>query len=148
MLRGLHYQLPPFAQGKLVRVTRGAVFDVAVDIRQSSPTFGQWVGAELTEENHRQLTHDIVELRMQLLEPASISFEAGQYVQLESADYKGHESVMRGYSISSLPSDNRHLELIIRRVPDGICTTWVSTISRKARRSSSPAPTGSSTCPT
>ena len=55
VLRGLHYQLPPFAQGKLVRVTRGAVFDVAVDIRQSSPTFGQWVGAELTEENHRQL---------------------------------------------------------------------------------------------
>jgi dTDP-4-dehydrorhamnose 3,5-epimerase len=55
VLRGLHYQLPPFAQGKLVRVSRGAVFDVAVDIRRSSPTFGQWVGAELTEENHRQL---------------------------------------------------------------------------------------------
>lgn len=55
VLRGLHYQLPPFAQGKLVRVTRGAVFDVAVDIRQSSPTFGQWVGAKLTEENHHQL---------------------------------------------------------------------------------------------
>lgn len=71
------------------------------------------------------LTHDIVELRLQLLEPAAISFEAGQYVQLESADYKGRESVMRGYSISSVPSDNRHLELIIRRVPDGICTTWV-----------------------
>lgn len=55
VLRGLHYQLPPHAQGKLVRVVRGAVFDVAVDIRASSPSFGQWVGAELTEENHRQL---------------------------------------------------------------------------------------------
>lgn len=55
VLRGLHYQLPPFAQGKLVRVVRGAVFDVAVDIRLSSPTFGQWVGAELSEFNHRQL---------------------------------------------------------------------------------------------
>jgi dTDP-4-dehydrorhamnose 3,5-epimerase len=55
VLRGLHYQLPPHAQGKLVRAVRGAVFDVAVDIRKSSPTFGQWVGAELTEENHRQL---------------------------------------------------------------------------------------------
>ncbi len=55
VLRGLHYQLAPHAQGKLVRVVRGAVFDVAVDIRKSSPTFGQWVGAELTEDNHRQL---------------------------------------------------------------------------------------------
>ena len=54
-LRGLHYQLPPHAQGKLVRVTSGAVFDVAVDIRRDSATFGQWVGAELTAENHRQL---------------------------------------------------------------------------------------------
>lgn len=73
----------------------------------------------------RPLTHDIVELSLQLLEPGEITFEAGQYVQLESAEYKGHESVMRGYSISSLPSDRNHLELIIRRVPDGICTTWV-----------------------
>ena len=54
VLRGLHYQLPPHAQGKLVRVVRGAVLDVAVDIRQGSPTFGQWVGQELTEDNHKQ----------------------------------------------------------------------------------------------
>lgn len=55
VLRGLHYQLPPHAQGKLVRVVQGAVFDVAVDIRKSSPTFGQWVGEELSEANNRQL---------------------------------------------------------------------------------------------
>jgi len=55
VLRGLHYQLPPSAQGKLVRVTRGAVFDVAVDIRRTSPTFGDWVGYELSEDNFRQL---------------------------------------------------------------------------------------------
>ena len=54
VLRGLHYQIQQ-PQGKLVRVVRGAVFDVAVDIRKSSPTFGQWVGAELSEDNHRQL---------------------------------------------------------------------------------------------
>jgi dTDP-4-dehydrorhamnose 3,5-epimerase len=54
VLRGLHYQLQQ-PQGKLVRVVRGAVFDVAVDIRRSSPTFGKWVGTELSEENHRQL---------------------------------------------------------------------------------------------
>ena len=55
VLRGLHYQLPPHAQGKLVRVTRGRVWDVAVDIRRGSPTFGQWVGEELSEDNQRQL---------------------------------------------------------------------------------------------
>ncbi|MEB3157537.1 MAG: dTDP-4-dehydrorhamnose 3,5-epimerase [Cyanobacteriota bacterium] len=55
VLRGLHYQLPPHAQGKLVRCVRGEIFDVAVDIRRSSPTYGQWVGAHLSEENHSQL---------------------------------------------------------------------------------------------
>jgi dTDP-4-dehydrorhamnose 3,5-epimerase len=54
VLRGLHYQLQQ-PQGKLVRVLRGAVFDVAVDIRKSSATFGQWVGVELSEDNHKQL---------------------------------------------------------------------------------------------
>ncbi len=55
VLRGLHYQLPPHAQGKLVRVVQGEVFDVAVDIRRSSPTFGEWVGAVLSAQNHNQL---------------------------------------------------------------------------------------------
>lgn len=54
-LRGLHYQLNPKAQSKLVRCTRGAIFDVAVDIRKGSQTFGQWFGIELTEENKQQL---------------------------------------------------------------------------------------------
>ncbi|MBD1401310.1 dTDP-4-dehydrorhamnose 3,5-epimerase [Pelovirga terrestris] len=55
VLRGLHYQLPPMAQGKLVRCVVGEVFDVAVDIRKSSATFGEWVGVHLSAENKRQL---------------------------------------------------------------------------------------------
>lgn len=55
VLRGLHYQLPPHAQGKLVRVVKGRAWDVAVDIRRGSPHFGQWFGLELNAENRRQL---------------------------------------------------------------------------------------------
>ena len=55
VLRGLHYQKNPKAQAKLVMVTRGKIFDVAVDIRQNSPTFGKWVGEILSEENHQQI---------------------------------------------------------------------------------------------
>lgn len=69
VLRGLHYQLPPQAQGKLVRVVQGAAYDVAVDIRRGSPTFGRWVGAELSAANRRQMwipegfAHGFVALR-------------------------------------------------------------------------------------
>jgi dTDP-4-dehydrorhamnose 3,5-epimerase len=55
VLRGLHYQLPPAAQGKLVRAVAGAIFDVSVDIRRSSPNFGRWVGETLSADNKRQL---------------------------------------------------------------------------------------------
>jgi dTDP-4-dehydrorhamnose 3,5-epimerase len=55
VLRGLHYQLPPHPQGKLVRVSAGAVFDVAVDIRRASPDFGRWVGVELSAANRLQM---------------------------------------------------------------------------------------------
>ncbi len=73
VLRGLHYQIRQ-PQGKLVRVVRGAVFDVAVDIRKSSSNFGQWVGVELTEDNHRQLW----------IPPG---FAHGFYVLSDSADF-------------------------------------------------------------
>ncbi|WP_025040928.1 dTDP-4-dehydrorhamnose 3,5-epimerase [Nitrosospira briensis] len=73
VLRGLHYQIRQ-PQGKLVRVVRGAVFDVAVDIRKSSPTFGRWVGVELTEDNYRQVW-------------VPPGFAHGFYVLSESADF-------------------------------------------------------------
>lgn len=55
VLRGLHYQLPPHAQAKLVRVTHGTAFDVVVDVRRGSPMYGRWIGVTLTEHNQRQL---------------------------------------------------------------------------------------------
>lgn len=73
ILRGMHYQIK-HPQGKLVRVTSGKVFDVAVDLRQSSPTFGQWAGAELSADNHR----------MMWVPPG---FAHGFYVMSESADF-------------------------------------------------------------
>ena len=69
VLRGLHYQLMPHSQAKLVRCLRGAIYDVVVDIRQGSPTFGQWAGYELSEENHKMFfvpegfAHGFVALR-------------------------------------------------------------------------------------
>ena len=54
VMRGLHFQNPPYTQSKLVRCVKGAVLDVAVDIRKGSPTYGKWVSCELTEDNHRQ----------------------------------------------------------------------------------------------
>ena len=60
VLRGLHFQKPPYAQSKLVRVIKGAVLDVAVDIRKGSPTFGKYVSVELTEDNHRHFLFLVV----------------------------------------------------------------------------------------
>ncbi|OQB87250.1 MAG: Phenol hydroxylase P5 protein [Planctomycetes bacterium ADurb.Bin126] len=71
------------------------------------------------------LTHDIKELRLKLIEPGEIEFTAGQYIQLKAPPYAHNEAVYRAYSVASPPDEKDHLELIIRLVPGGICTTWV-----------------------
>jgi Na+-transporting NADH:ubiquinone oxidoreductase subunit F len=77
------------------------------------------------------LTHDIVGLRIELVKPQSIEFVAGQYVQIRSQPYLGREAVVRAYSIASLPSDSRFIELIVRKVPNGICTGWIFDIAKE-----------------
>ena len=86
VLRGLHYQLPPFAQSKLVRVIKGKVLDVAVDIREKSPTFGKHVAIELSEDNKRQLfiprgfAHGFVSLSDEVI----FSYKCDNYYNKES----------------------------------------------------------------
>ena len=85
VLRGLHYQLPPYAQAKLVRVVDGSVLDVAVDIRKSSPTFGQHVTAELTSENKRQLfiPHGFAHGFVVLSDSATFAYKVDSYYSPE-----------------------------------------------------------------
>ena len=86
VLRGLHFQKPPFAQSKLVRCVRGKVLDVAVDIRKSSPTFGKYVAVELTEDNHRQLfiPHGFAHGFVVLSEEAIFQYKCDNFYHKES----------------------------------------------------------------
>ena len=75
---------------------------------------------------HKELlTYDIVRCTLQLIKPDSLNFTAGQYIQVRSQPYDGHESVLRNYSIASPPSSGNIFDLMIRRVPNGVCTGWV-----------------------
>ena len=86
VLRGLHFQKPPYAQSKLVRCVRGRVLDVAVDIRRSSPTFGKYVAVELTEDNHRQLfiPHGFAHGFVVLSEEAIFQYKCDNFYHKES----------------------------------------------------------------
>lgn len=86
VLRGLHYQLEPYAQTKLVRVIKGKVYDVAVDIRKNSPTFGKWEGVELSEENKLQMLipKGFAHGFLVLSETAIFSYKCDNYYTKES----------------------------------------------------------------
>ena len=86
VIRGLHYQLNPYAQTKLVRVLKGKILDVAVDIRRSSPTFGKWVAVELSSENKRQLLlpHGFAHGFSVLSETAEVSYKCDGFYHKES----------------------------------------------------------------
>ena len=86
VLRGLHFQKPPYAQSKLVRCVKGKVLDVAVDIRKSSPTFGKYVAVELTEDNHRQLfiPHGFAHGFVVLSEEAIFQYKCDNFYHKES----------------------------------------------------------------
>jgi dTDP-4-dehydrorhamnose 3,5-epimerase len=86
VLRGLHYQIPPYTQAKLVRVIEGSVLDVAVDLRRSSPTFGQYVAAELTEENKHQLfvPHGFAHGFLVLSDSATFAYKVDNYYAPEN----------------------------------------------------------------
>ena len=85
VLRGLHYQLPPYAQAKLIRVIAGSVLDVAVDIRKSSPTFGQYVSVKLTEQNKYQLfvPHGFAHGFVVLSDSATFAYKVDNYYSPE-----------------------------------------------------------------
>ena len=86
VVRGLHFQLPPYAQSKLVRVAKGRVLDVAVDIRKSSPTFGKYVAVELSSDNHRQIfiPHGFAHGYSVLSEEAVVEYKCDNYYAPES----------------------------------------------------------------
>ena len=100
--------------------------DVVIEIPEEllSVKRFQWVVERLED-----LTHDIKLMRIKLVEPDAIEFTAGQYVQLETPAYRDNpEPVYRAYSIATAPSVHGTIELMIRLVPGGICTSWVHTM--------------------
>lgn len=86
VIRGLHYQLPPHCQTKLVRAVEGVIYDVAVDVREGSPTFGKWIGVELSAENKRQLyiPHGFAHGFSVLSETAILNYKCDDYYHPET----------------------------------------------------------------
>tara|TARA_B100000678_G_scaffold291625_1_gene309970 strand:+ start:1419 stop:1976 length:558 start_codon:yes stop_codon:yes gene_type:complete len=105
-LRGLHYQAPPKAQDKLVRCTRGAILDVAVDARQGSPSYGKWIGVELTAENFRQLLvpKGFLHAFLTLTENTEVQYKCTDYYAPECEGIVRWDSVGIDWPVSGTPT--------------------------------------------
>jgi Na+-transporting NADH:ubiquinone oxidoreductase, subunit NqrF len=96
--------------------------DFAISLPPSILSVKRFTGRLLGKQ---LLTSDIARLRIELVRPDVLDFTAGQFVQVRSQPYDGKEAVLRNFSIASSPSDKKHIDLMVRRVPAGICTTWI-----------------------
>ena len=96
--------------------------DLSIEIPPEYFSIKQFSGTLLEKQ---QLTYDILKLRITLVKPDSIAFTAGQYVQIRSQPFQGKEAVVRAFSVASAPSDTNHVDLMIRRIPGGLCTAWI-----------------------
>jgi Na+-transporting NADH:ubiquinone oxidoreductase subunit F len=113
--------------------------DISIEAPPQIFSVKQYVGRLIAKQ---MLTYDIVRLRIELVKPETMEFAAGQYVQLRSLPYAGKEAVVRAFSLASLPSDTRHIELMIRRVPGGICTGWIFDVLKEGDKVYFTAPYG------
>jgi Na+-transporting NADH:ubiquinone oxidoreductase subunit F len=96
--------------------------DISVEMPEEVFSIKQFTGKLIAK---RPLTYDILHLHIELVKPETIDFSAGQYVQIRSQPYQGKSAVIRAFSIASAPSHKNRVELMIRRIPYGICTEWI-----------------------
>jgi Na+-transporting NADH:ubiquinone oxidoreductase subunit F len=113
--------------------------DISIEVPDYIFTVKQYVGRLVAK---RMQTYDIVHLRMELVKPETIDFRAGQYVQLRSQPYQGKVATVRAFSIASPPSDSKHIELMVRKVNNGICTGWIFDVLKEGDKVYFTAPYG------
>jgi Na+-transporting NADH:ubiquinone oxidoreductase subunit F len=113
--------------------------DLAIELPQYVFSIKQYVGKLVAK---RMLTYDIVHLRIELIKPERLTFTAGQYIQVRSQPYQGKQAVVRAFSLASLPSDSTCIDLMIRKVPNGICTGWIFDVLKEGDKVYFTAPYG------
>jgi Na+-transporting NADH:ubiquinone oxidoreductase subunit F len=113
--------------------------DISIEVPDYIFSVKQYVGRLVAK---RMLTYDIVHLRIELIKPETIDFRAGQYIQLRSQPYQGKAATVRAFSLASTPSDSKHIELMVRKVNNGICTGWIFDVLKEGDKVYFTAPYG------